>query len=118
MAAHIRTGDMVMVMCGADRHSKGRVGKVMRIIRGKAPGQDRVIVEGMNLCKKHVRPGAENQQGGVIEKEMPIHISNVMPVVDGKATRVRFKERADGSKVRVAVRGGDVLGTPLRAARP
>ena len=69
-----------------------------------------------NVCKKHVRPNQQNQQGGLVEKELPIHISNVSPAVDGKPTRVRFETREDGSKVRVAVNGGEVIGQPLKKA--
>ena len=93
------------------------VGKVLRIIAGKTPDQDRVVVEGVNIRKKHVKPSQQNTQGGIIEKEMPIHISNVMPVVDGKPTRVRFQTREDGSKVRVAAAGGQQIGPELRKAR-
>jgi large subunit ribosomal protein L24 len=99
---------MVSVTAGAD---KGRTGKVLRVI-----DDEKVIVQGINVRKKHVRPTQSSPQGGVIEKEMPIHISNVSPVVDGKPTRVRFEIRPDGSKVRVAVRNGQVLST-VRPAR-
>jgi large subunit ribosomal protein L24 len=69
-----------------------------------------VIVKGVNLKTKRLRPTQLNPQGGVITKEAPIHISNVSPVVEGRATRVRFETKDDGSKVRVAVRNGSVLG--------
>ena len=113
MAQHIRKGDMVMVMSGQERHSRNRIGRVLRVL----PNQQRVIVEGMNVCKKHIKPTQQNQQGGVVEKEMPMHISNVMPVVDGKPTRVRFERRPDGSKVRIAALDGQVIGPELRKAR-
>ena len=106
-----------MVTTGADRHRKNSIGKVLRIIRGIRPGQDKVIVEGMNIHKKHVRPSQQHQQGGIIEMEMPIHISNVMPVVDGKPTRVRFETLEDGSKVRIAARGDQAVGAELRKAK-
>ncbi len=106
-----------MVTTGADRHRKSSVGKVLRIIPGRTPNDDKVVVEGLNIRHKHVRPNQQQQQGGVIEKEMPIHISNVMPVVDGKPTRVRFENRDDGSKLRVAVVGGTQLGQEIRKAR-
>lgn len=96
-----------MVTAGDHRGSQG---KVLRV----APKHDHVIVEGLNLRKKHVRPSQQNPQGGIVEREMPIHISNVSPVSDGRATRVRFESRSDGSKVRLAVRSGQPLGTPLR----
>lgn len=109
MASHIRSGDEVMITAGS---GKGRTGEVMRI----DPKTERVWIKGLNLRTRHLRPTRENPQGGVIRKEAPIHISNVSPVVDGKPTRVRFETRDDGSKVRVAVRTGKVLGT-LRSAR-
>lgn len=102
MAAHVRKGDTVMVTSGSHR---GRTGEVQRVI----PRKDQVIVKGINLRTKHLRPSRINPQGGIITKEAPIHISNVSPVVDGKPTRVRFEVKPDGSKVRVAVRGGKVL---------
>ena len=113
MPRHIRKNDLVMVTNGDGR----RVGKVLRVIAGKTTNQDRVIVEGVNIRKKHVKPNQQNTQGGIIEKEMPIHISNVMPVVDGKPTRVRFQTRDDGSKVRLAAAGGQQIGPDLRKAR-
>ena len=110
MPRHVRKGDLVQVLTGKDR---GRQGTVLRV----APKDNKVIVQGINIHKKHVRPSRANQAGGIIEKEMPIHISNVLPVVDGKPTRVRFETRADGSKVRVAARTGAVIGVPLKKAR-
>jgi len=104
MARHVRKGDTVMVTSGSH---KGQVGQIMRVI----PDDDRVVVKGINLKTKHLKPSRINPQGGIITREAPIHISNVSPVVDGKPTRVRFESRPDGSKVRVAVRGGKVLGT-------
>ena len=109
MPRHIRKGDQVMVTAGEDR---GRVGEVLRII----PDSGRVVVQGMNMRIKHMKPTQQNQQGGIIRREMPMHMSNVSPVVNGKATRVRFETKSDGSKVRVAARGGAVLHT-LRAPR-
>jgi large subunit ribosomal protein L24 len=110
MARHIKSGDLVEVITGNDI---GRQGKVLRVL----PGDDKVIVEGVNLRYRHVRPTQKNPQGGRVEKEMPIHISNVLPVSPstGKATRVRFETRDDGSKVRVAVKGGDVLSVLKKA---
>lgn len=109
MAAHVRKGDQVMITAG---DHKGKVGEVSRVI----PGEQRVVVRGINLRTKHVKPSRTNPQGTIITREAPIHMSNVSPVVDGRATRVRFQTRDDGSKVRVAVRGGKVLGV-LRAKR-
>jgi large subunit ribosomal protein L24 len=99
-----------MVTAGDDR---GRQGRVLRVM----PGDALVLVEGVNIHKRHSKPSQRNQQGGVIEKEMPIHISNVSPVVDGKPTRVRFMTKSNGAKVRVAVKGGAQIGPELRKAR-
>jgi large subunit ribosomal protein L24 len=107
MARHVRKGDQVIVTSGSH---KGKVGTIMRVESGDKPGQERVVVKGLNMRTKHLKPTRINPQGGIITREAPIHISNVSPVVDGKATRVRFEVREDGSKVRVAVRGGKELG--------
>ena len=104
MARHIRKGDTVIVTAGND---KGLTGEVLRVI----PEDSRVVVQGVNIRSKHLKPTQANPQGGIVRREMPIHISNVSPVVDGKPTRVRFETKADGSKVRVAVRDGSVLHT-------
>jgi large subunit ribosomal protein L24 len=105
MARHIKSGDVVMVISGAD---KGRTGRVLRVLTDK----NRVVIEGVNRVWKHVRPSQRNPQGGRIQKDAPIHLSNVMPLdpASGKGTRVRFEER-DGVKHRVAVRGGTDLGS-------
>ncbi len=115
MPQHVRKGDLVMVIAGKDAHREGdrRIGKVLRVL----PRENKVIVEGMNVRKKAIRPNQNNPQGGFSEKEMPIHLSNVMPVVDGKPTRVRFESRPDGSKVRIAVSTGQPFGPELRKAR-
>ena len=104
MARHIRKGDTVIVTAGND---KGLTGEVLRVM----PENSRVVVQGVNIRSKHLKPTQANPQGGIVRREMPIHISNVSPVVDGKPTRVRFETKADGSKVRVAVRDGSVLHT-------
>ncbi|MBY0261407.1 MAG: 50S ribosomal protein L24 [Phycisphaerales bacterium] len=109
MARHVIKGDKVMIVSGSH---KGKTGTVMRVVTGSEPGSDRVVVKGLNLRTKHVKPTAQNQQGGIITREAPIHISNVMPVDNqGKATRVRFVLKADGSKVRVAATTGEELST-------
>ncbi len=127
MARHVRQGDMVIVISGDDawiknRDESGRVvsrtrnltpRKILKVI----PGEDKVLVEGVNVRRKHVRPSRTNQQGGVMQIEMPIHISKVQPVADGKPTRVRFKRNPDGSKVRVAARTGEQLGPELKKGR-
>lgn len=113
MARHIRKGDTVMLKTGREQ-DRGRTGKVMQVLTQ----EDRVLVEGINVRKRHVRPSQQNPQGGVINKEMPVHISNVMPVdTNGKATRVRFVTHEDGSKVRVAATTGETLGAPLKKPR-
>src|SRR3954470_10292269 len=104
MARHVIKGDTVIITTGSH---KGSVGEVHRVI----PDKQRVVVKGINMRTKHLKPTRINPQGGIITKEAPIHISNVSPSVDGKPTRVRFQVRDDGSKVRVAVKGGKVLGT-------
>ena len=112
MARHVRKGDTVMVTSGSHR---GQVGEIMRILTDECPDKTRVIVKGLNMRTKHLKPTRINPQGGIITKEASIHISNVSPVADGKPTRVRFRIDPDGSKVRVAVKGGKVLGTVRRA---
>lgn len=104
MPRHIRKGDTVVITAGNDR---GATGEVLRVLT-KA---DRVVVQGVNVRSKHIKPTQANPQGGILRREMPIHISNVSPVVDGKPTRVRFPVKPDGSKVRVAARNGKELHT-------
>ena len=99
----IKTGDTVLVTAG---DHKGLEGKVMRIIREKK----KAIVEGVNLVKKHEKPSAANPQGGISEKEAPIHISN-LSLVDpksGDATRVGYRME-DGKKVRFSKKSNQVL---------
>jgi large subunit ribosomal protein L24 len=91
----IKKDDTVVVLSGKD---KGKQGKVVRAL----PEADKVIVEGVNVAKRHQKPTRSMQQGGIIDKAMPIHVSNVALVVDGKPTRVGFRIGADGQKVRVA----------------
>ncbi len=109
MARHVRKGDTVMVTSG---ENKGAVGTIMRVDAKKS----RVYVKGVNLVTKHLRPTRIAPQGGIVTREAPIHISSVSPVVDGKPTRVRFQVNPDGSKLRVAVRGGKPIGDPVRKA--
>ena len=90
----IRKGDQVVVTAGSE---KGKRGSVLRVLDSK------VLVEGVNRVKKHQRPNpVKGQTGGIIEKEMPLAISNVMLVFDGKPVRVGYKITEDGRKVRVA----------------
>ena len=110
MAQHVRKGDLVQVIAGA---AKGTQARVLRVI----PKENRVVVEGVSVRTKHVKRSQQNPQGGTISRETAIHLSNVQPVIDGKPTRVRFESRPDGSKVRVAARGGAQIGEELRKAR-
>ncbi len=110
MARHVRKGDTVIVTAGS---SKGRQGKILRVLTE----DNQVVVEGANIRTRHVRPNQSNPQGGVVHKEMPIHISNVSPIADGKPTRVRFVTKDDGSKIRVAASTGEQLGPALKKAR-
>ncbi len=98
----IKRDDKVMVIAG---EHKGSEGKVVRVIRD----QNKAIVEGVNLIKKHAKPSAQNPQGGIIEKEAPIHISNLsLTTTDGKATRVGFRME-DENKVRFAKKNNEVV---------
>jgi len=106
MPARIRTDDQVIVISGKDR---GKTGKVLRV----EPKKDRVYVEGLNIVKRHQRPvqtAGGQTAGGVIEREGPIHVSNVMLVdpKDGKPTRIRI-EVEDGKRLRVSKRSGQRL---------
>ena len=104
MALRIKKSDQVIVIAGKDKGARGRVLKVL-------VERERVIVEGVNRVKRHQKPGQKNPQGGIIEKEAAIHLSNVMPL-DTKAdkpTRVKSGRAKDGRKVRVAVRSGTLL---------
>jgi large subunit ribosomal protein L24 len=99
MAAKIRKGDRVMVRSGRE---KGRTGEVFEV----RPDEDRALVRGINMVKRHQKQSAQ-QEGGIISKESPIHLSNLAYVgKDGKPTRIGFKIRTDGTKVRVAKRSG------------
>jgi len=104
MPAHVRKGDLVYIRSGDHR---GKTGEVIRVLTKSGE----VIVKGINLRTKHLKPTRLSPQGGIITKEAPIHMSKVNPVVDGRPTRVRFEIKPDGSKVRVAVKGGKVLST-------
>jgi large subunit ribosomal protein L24 len=100
MAAKIRKGDKVVVLAGRD---KGRTGEVIEV----RPAENRAVVRGVNMVKRHQKQSA-GQEGGIISKEAPIHLSNIA-IADpnsGKPTRVGFKIEADGRKVRIAKRSG------------
>jgi large subunit ribosomal protein L24 len=100
MAAKIKKGDKVIVLTGRD---KGRTGEVVEV----RPAEERALVRGVNIVKRHQRQSAQ-QEGGIISKEAPIHLSNIAIAdpKDGKPTRVGFKIGTDGRKVRVAKRSG------------
>ncbi|WP_296817528.1 50S ribosomal protein L24 [Brevundimonas sp.] len=102
MAAKIKKGDDVVVLTGKD---KGRTGKVTRVL----PKDDRVVVQGVNVVQRHTRPSQVNPQGGIVNKEASIHVSNVALVdSNGKATRVGFRMDGD-KKVRFAKSTGDAI---------
>jgi large subunit ribosomal protein L24 len=90
----LKKGDTVVVITGKD---KGRQGEVQRVL----PGTDKVIVTGVNIAAKHAKARRANDQGGIIDRDMPIHVSNVMLVHKGKPVRVGYEVR-NGKKVRVA----------------
>ena len=101
---HVKKDDTVMVITGKDKGKKGRV-----IVA--YPRENRVLVEGVNMVKKHAKPSQQNPQGGIIEKEAPIHVSNVMLIdpKSGEPTRIGYKILDNGKKVRVAKKSGQVI---------
>ena len=99
---HVKVGDTVKVISGT---SKGLEGKILTMDKKK----NRVIVEGVNIVKKHVKPSAANPQGGIEEAEAGIHISNVMLVVNGVASRVGRKDDGEGKLVRFLKKNGEVV---------
>jgi len=98
----IRKNDIVLLLSG---ESKGKSGKVLKVF----PDQKRVIVEGVNFIKRHTRPSQKNTQGGIIEKEAPVHVSNVKLVHANQPTKVGYKTLKDGKKVRVARQTGEII---------
>ena len=100
---HVRKGDTVMVIAGRE---KGKQGKVMRVINDEQGKPYRVVVEKLNMVKRHTKPGQGNRTGGIVEKEAALHVSNVMPLdpKTDKPTRVRSKV-VDGKRLRVAKSG-------------
>ena len=102
MAAKIKKGDNVVVLTGKD---KGRTGQVLKVL----PEENRVVVQGINMVQRHTRPSAGNPQGGIVNKEASIHLSNVALVdAKGKPTRVGFRMDGD-KKVRFAKTTGDAI---------
>ncbi|WP_298788709.1 50S ribosomal protein L24 [uncultured Marinococcus sp.] len=100
---HVKQGEKVKVISGKDKGKEGVILKAM-------PAQARVIVEGVNIVKKHAKPSQENPQGGILNQEAAIHVSNVMPLdpKSGEPTRVGHKVE-NGKKVRVAKKSGEAL---------
>jgi large subunit ribosomal protein L24 len=100
MAMHIKKDDMVQVIAG---DHKGATGKVLRVMRD----ENKVIIQGINLAKKHVKPSRKSPSGGRINIEQPIHVSNVLPVnpKTSKASRVHFEIGDNGGKQRIAKDG-------------
>ena len=103
MAAKVRKGDRVVVTTGRD---KGKKGEVLRVY----PDEGRVLVSGVNVIKKHQKQ-TQREQGGIVSKEAPVHVSNVAHIdpKSGEPTRVGFKTLADGRKVRVAKKSGESI---------
>ncbi|MCJ2034439.1 50S ribosomal protein L24 [Methylobacterium sp. J-068] len=103
MAAKVKKGDKVVVLTGRD---KGRSGEVIQVL----PKEDRAVVRGINLVKKHQKQ-TQNQEGGIVSKEAAIHLSNIAVAdpKDGQPTRVGFRILEDGRKVRFAKRSGDLI---------
>ena len=97
----IRKGDKVVVLTGKD---KGRTGEVLNV----QPKEDKALVRGVNMIRRHQKQ-SQSQEGGIITKEAPIHLSNLADPKDGKPTRVGFQVQKDGTKVRVAKRSGEVI---------
>jgi large subunit ribosomal protein L24 len=100
---NIKKGMAVRVISG---NSRGEEGKVLHVF----PKKDRIIIEGVNLIKRHTRPSQDNPQGGIVEREGALHVSNVMVVHGGKPTQVGFKKLDDGTKIRVSKRTGEEIG--------
>ncbi|MCQ2228960.1 MAG: 50S ribosomal protein L24 [Bacteroidales bacterium] len=101
---HIKKGDIVVINAGDD---KGKEGKVLSV----DPEKQRAVVEGCNIIKKHSKPSASNPQGGIVEKEAPIHISNLnlKDPKTGAATRVSVRVDENGKKVRIAKKSGEEI---------
>ena len=99
----LKKGDTVEVITGKDKGKQGEISHVF-------PKTNTVIVNGVNTASKHQRATRANEQGGIIDKDMPIHASNVMLVHKGKKVRIGYKIQDDGTKVRVARPSGEVIG--------
>jgi large subunit ribosomal protein L24 len=101
---HVHRDDNVKVLAGRDR---GKTGRVLHVFTK----EDRVLVEKVNMVKRHTRPNQQVPQGGIVEKEAPIHVSNLIIICNkcGKQTRVAHKTLADGRKVRLCKKCGEIL---------
>ena len=98
----LKKGDRVVVLTGKDR---GREGVISRVF----PKEGKIIVDGINVAKKHQKSTRATMQAGIIDREMPLDASNVSVLSEGRASRVGYRIEADGSKVRIAKRTGEVL---------
>ena len=98
----LKKGDEVVVIAGKDKGTEGEIAQVF-------PADNKIIVNGVNTAKKHQKPRSANQQGGIIDRDMPIDASNVMLVHKGKPTRVGYKVKDDGTKVRIAKTTGEEI---------
>jgi large subunit ribosomal protein L24 len=98
----LRKGDTVRVIAGKD---KGKEGVIMTVL----PKENKVIVDGVNVAKKHQKATSQTKQGGIIDRDMPVDASNVMLVHQGKPTRVGYKVNSDGTKVRIAKTTGEEI---------
>lgn len=99
---HVKKNDNVKVIAGKDR---GKEGKILKVY----PNTKRVIIEGVNLVKRHTKPNQSNPQGGIVEKEAAISASNVMLLINGEITRTGIRILNDGKKVRFAKKTGDIV---------
>lgn len=104
MSLRLKKGDMVQVVSG---ESKGQTGKILKV----NPNTDRVLVEGVNIVKRHTKPNQKNQQGGILEKEASIHISNVMLLCEktNKPTRTGVKILEDGKRARYSKKSKELV---------
>ena len=103
---HIKKDDKVKIITGKD---KGKIGKVLKIANKK----DRILVENINVIKRHTRPTAQNRQGGIVESEAPVHWSNVMLMCNKcvSPVRIKMKRLDDGKKVRVCRKCNEIIDT-------
>jgi len=100
----IKKDDKVKVIAGKE---KGKMGKVLKVLHGRG----RAVVENVNFVKRHTKPGAQSRQGGIVEKEAPIHLSNLMLVCDKciNPIRIKIQELEDGKRVRVCGKCGEII---------